>query len=522
MLRQSLRTAILFLGLSALFFLVLRDSPAFPDPDSFYHAKMAVLIRDQGIVREFPWLQATVLKETYVDHHFLYHVLLIPFVSVFDPLKGIKIATALFAAGALTMLYAILRTLRVRMAGAWLFLALSSANFVYRLNLAKAPGISVFFLLLGVWLIIKITHARTKHQSIILHSSFLILNFLYVWLYSAWPFLLTLCVLMVCVARLAQGTWNWRLLLACATGIAAGLLFNPYFPDNLRFALWQIVEIGLKNYHAALNVGTEWHPFSPRALVAVNFAPLIATLFDFALFAVVWKRVGISNMRHRKNSTFVIWATVAIMTILLTIATLKARRMIEYLVPFQVIAAALGIPMWLGMLGFSRTSWRELIPRTWSWFTIFIASAWVALALVLVTVTRNWVFMVARLRSGFESSSFAPPATWLRAHTPAGSVVFLSDWGQFPVYFYFNDHNYYLDGLDPTFTYLKDPRINATILRLRSGAANERAPELLRALQVSYAVVPIAHPLSHRLAKDPRLEVVYEYGQDRIYALTNL
>src|SRR3989338_1290856 len=78
-----------------IFFGALEWSRIFADPDSFYHAKMASLMLKQGVVKNFPWLVFTDLPQIYTDHHFLYHLLLIPFVWKINPLVGIKIATVL-------------------------------------------------------------------------------------------------------------------------------------------------------------------------------------------------------------------------------------------------------------------------------------------------------------------------------------------------------------------------------------------------------------------------------------------
>src|SRR3989344_6279113 len=67
-------------------FYFLQNQLTFADPDSFYHVKMAILMKEQGIIRDFPWLQFTVLKNYYTDHHLLYHIALIPFISILPPL----------------------------------------------------------------------------------------------------------------------------------------------------------------------------------------------------------------------------------------------------------------------------------------------------------------------------------------------------------------------------------------------------------------------------------------------------
>ena len=102
--------------LASVLFLYFHSNATFADPDSYYHTKIALLIRDTGIVQDFPWLQFTVLKEYYIDHHFLYHVLLVPFVTFFPPLVGMKVATLVFASAAITMFFWLLRSMRTFLA----------------------------------------------------------------------------------------------------------------------------------------------------------------------------------------------------------------------------------------------------------------------------------------------------------------------------------------------------------------------------------------------------------------------
>jgi hypothetical protein len=76
------------------------------DPDGFYHAEISALMsRGQLIFAEFPWMQFSTLQTNFTDHHFLYHALLIPFVLIFPPLIGAKIATVILTAGFLTLLF---------------------------------------------------------------------------------------------------------------------------------------------------------------------------------------------------------------------------------------------------------------------------------------------------------------------------------------------------------------------------------------------------------------------------------
>ena len=51
---------------------------------------------------------------------------------------------------------------------------------------------------------------------------------------------------------------------------------------------------------------------------------------------------------------------------------------------------------------------------------------------------------------------YAAASAWLQANTPAGSRVFQTDWDDFPELYFWNAHNTYLVGLDPTYMYLHD------------------------------------------------------------------
>ncbi|HLC89857.1 MAG TPA: hypothetical protein VJG65_02760, partial [Patescibacteria group bacterium] len=99
--------------ISASLFGYLASDQTFVDPDSFYHAKMAQLLWEKGAITSFPWLSATTLQYKFADHHFLYHLALIPFVKIFPAPWGLKIATVLFASFAILAIYWFLRQLKI-------------------------------------------------------------------------------------------------------------------------------------------------------------------------------------------------------------------------------------------------------------------------------------------------------------------------------------------------------------------------------------------------------------------------
>jgi hypothetical protein len=107
-------------GLFALFFLAaaIFTTPDMPDNDGFYHIKLAWLMRTEGLKPEFPWIPLSILNEReFYDHHFLFHVALIPF--TFGDLRiGAKLAAVTFASLSFLAVWYLFYRQRVPMA--WL------------------------------------------------------------------------------------------------------------------------------------------------------------------------------------------------------------------------------------------------------------------------------------------------------------------------------------------------------------------------------------------------------------------
>ncbi|MBI5863036.1 MAG: hypothetical protein HZB38_00715 [Planctomycetes bacterium] len=65
----------------------------------------------------------------------------------------------------------------------------------------------------------------------------------------------------------------------------------------------------------------------------------------------------------------------------------------------------------------------------------------------------------AQLRCQYDLAAVRDAMEFLKRESQAGDVVFTDDWDIFPVYFYYNRHNYYIVGLDPKFTQWRQPEL---------------------------------------------------------------
>lgn len=449
--------------ISFVVLLILQAAPVFADPDSFYHAKVAILIRDQGIVRTFPWLNLTVLGEHYTDQHFLYHVLLIPFVTWFPPLVGLKLATVFFGASVITVAYWMMRQLGVRGAFIYALILLFSRPFSFRMSLAKAPSTSLIILLVGMTWIFQYRLRRLFG-----------LAFAYVWYYGGFALLGIGAGLHAIVsvlhnrfitghdshrfvqkikALIGRGSrtvkvrrLNLGVLIAVFGGLTAGVIINPYFPSNISFYFHQVINIGVINFQKVIGVGGEWYPYGFINLVA-NGA--------FASILLVVALVGLLvRAKHQSKATW----TLFLLTTFFFLLTLKSRRYVEYYIPFAIIFSASSISGAIAGLELHR-AWAEfrrlMLRQRTGQILLGLAGVYIAVAFGFVA-GRDFHNEQRDLQHGFRADELAPASAWLAANTPVGSRVVHSDWDEFPLLFYHNSHNTYIVGLDPTFLYKAD------------------------------------------------------------------
>ncbi|MBU0707008.1 hypothetical protein KKG41_01415 [Patescibacteria group bacterium] len=498
------------------FFFVLQYHDTLSDPDSFYHAKMALLMKEQGVITQFPWLgEFTVLGEAYIDQHFLYHVLLIPFVSALHPIIGLKIATTLFASLFVVTFYWLLRRLHMRWA-AWLSLLLLLMNpLVFRLSLAKAPSLSLIVLLIGSYFIVK---QRWK--------PLVILSFIYVWLYGGFAviilssglyFLIDIVVSTyrrifnsqsggVNLLKVLTTNKSWKSLVATIVGVILGIVVNPYFPQNLFYYRYQLFEIGIKNYRDIIGVGGEWYPYVPIELVGATVLLTLAFIGALVLFLI-------KSKRNLKRNIF--FLALAAFFLLLTF---KSRRYVEYYIPMACL---------FSFTIYGSLFWQLKPGYYWKRLVYFKSRKKIMVALVvlyfLITVPTIIVQRYIQERNSMVNSiphtKFLEVSQWLSSHSDKGDIVFHSSWDEFPMLFYHNDTNYYIGGLDQTFMYLYNKDLHKKWVDITTGKQSENLYEIISGdFKARYVLASQKHTAMKRNIKSvSELEKVYEDSEAVVY-----
>ena len=490
MLKRLLPVFLLLVFFSGMA-LVQFSTPDLPDNDGFYHIKLAALMRAEGLKPAFVWLPLSILnREEFYDHHFLFHVALIPF--IFGDLRlGAKWAAICFATLAFLALWLVLH--RQRIAFAWLWalglLGVSEA-FLYRMSITRAQSLSLAVLAIAfLWML----EGKYRHLAV--------LSFLYVWMYDAFPLVGMLAVLYFLAVLLVEGRFEFRPIVYVSVGILFGMLLNPYFPYNITFFIRHVVP--KLSDATSVSVGNEWYPYDTGQLLE-NSLPAFTAL---ALGALA---LGLSGLRMDVRTAFAF-----LVALLFGLMLFEARRFVEYFPPFALLFAAFATAPLLDdspPAGFART------PHP-NFFRAWLAPALVGLCVILA-VAKSLPAAAEQVRSAKPYGLYAGASNWLMRHTQKGERVFQTDWDDFPRLFFYNTHNTYLAGLDPTYMQLYDAELYTLWVDITRGDVENPSRMIVTRFGSRFVVSDLNHgDFIEQAAADPAMEEVYRDGQAVVYEI---
>src|ERR1041385_7066136 len=227
------------------------------DFDGYYHMRWARILWENIKAKPFrpptfTWLPLTTLNAgDYVDHHLLFHALLIPFTWFRDMQTGAKVATVIFASLAVFSCYWFIVRYEIRYRLLWLLALLAcSAPFLYRMNMTKAPPFAIIFLILGTYFLFENKHWLLLPLAIVFALT-----------YDMFVLLIIGVVIWTIVIGWTEERFEWRPLVFVLGGSILGLIINPYFPHNLSL-LYEHARMKITTGDFAVKVGQEWEPYS--------------------------------------------------------------------------------------------------------------------------------------------------------------------------------------------------------------------------------------------------------------------
>jgi hypothetical protein len=489
---------LFFIGMAAVQF-ATRDMP---DNDGFYHIKMAYLMRTEGLKPPFPYLPLSILSaDKFYDHHFLFHVALIPF-TFGDLHNGAKWAAVLFASLAFLAVWYLFYRQRVPLAWLWALglLGISEA-FLYRMSITRAQSLSLMVLALALaWML----------EGKLWRLAFL--AFFYVWMYDAFPLLLALGVLHLLAVAISERRLELRPLVFIGGGILAGMLLNPYFPNNIAFSIQHMLP--KLTDPTSIRVGNEWYPYDTGQLLQNSLPALVA-------FASGILALGLSGRKMDTRTTLML-----LTVLLFGLMLFEARRFVEYFPAFALIFAAFA---WSPLLADSRDILSDKpqpapVPESdsprqsiLSALRIYLPGALLAM-LVVLSIYSTIPAAQNSLRGSRPFYLYAGASNWLVENTPAGARVFQTDWDDFPRLFFYDTHNTYLIGLDPTYMQLYNSDLYDEWVKITQGEIAQPSQIIAKTFGCLYVHTDLEHKAFLRVAaSDPGLREVYRDDQAVIF-----
>jgi hypothetical protein len=326
----------------------------------------------------------------------------------------------------------------------------------------------------------------------------------YVWLYDAFPLLIALTALYMVSVALIERRFEFRPLLFVGAGILLGLLINPYFPDNIIFSARHMLP---KLMGATLvRVGNEWYPYETSQLLENSLPALVA-------FASGVVALGLSAKKMDVRTAFAL-----LLALLYGFMLFQARRFVEYFPPFALIFAAFA---WTPLFPDPRpasphppiSSPLRLLPARLPLIALILA---IGLSLV-----RTLPVAQSRMDNLKPYDLYAGASEWLEQNTNEGELVFQTDWDDFPRLFFYNTHNTYLIGLDPTYMQMYDEELYDLWVPIVRGDVDLPSQYIANVFHARYVHTDINHKaFIERAGEDPYMEVVYRDDQNIIFKVT--
>jgi hypothetical protein len=476
---EAVRWVYLVFGLFAIFLLMIllqfsTKAICCGDWDGYYHIRWSSMLWENfklfKWLPEFNWLPLTVLNPTtYADHHFVFHLLQIPFLWFFETETAAKVATVFYGSLAVFSVYWLVFRYKIDYLLIWLGALLTCANpFFYRMNMGKAPPLTIIYSILGIYLLFERKYIWLMP-----------LMFIFVWTYSLFPILFIAAIIWAAIIAWNERKFEWQPIFYTFSGMVLGNVINPYFPANLLL-FWEHFATKFKIDDFAVAVGGEWYPYSSLEILTHFPVAIIAMFIGYVLFSP-------KNGKLPEKSTFFL----VFVTILL-VSQFRSKRFAEYFPPFAILFAAFSWKEYFTPLAVQLPEYfkRDIEPLLDANIEskkqvehrqakqIVVATLGLALFATLFYNFRglpflNQVGLISDIAGNEAHDKYQRSTTWALQNIPEGERIFNCNWDDFPKLFYYDQKHSYVYGLDPNYLYSKNPELSKQIGEITSGKVED-------------------------------------------------
>lgn len=444
-----------------------------------------------------------------------------PFTFGSDLILGSKMAAALFAASAALAIYFVFKRHNVRWPIFWTFMVyFGTTDFLFRISMARPQTISIIFLILLFSFLIKPLSSSAKKQVLLIF----VLSAALTWIHLSffWTALLILSVTAIVKLIISK-----RVILSeslvILIGLITGWLLRPNPLGAAKIVWVQLFQLFFeKQKGMQLLFGLELKPLDWQA-IKFQLLPMLVIWIGAAVLALYF----IFSEKNRTHTAFekeIIWTSLFISVVFLTLAFIAGRRATDFWALFGVIFAGSVFNQFLKSQEYRKKNFKTVVS-----FCLWII-------FVFMIVRHSQIFYVY----ASEDNTLAPnhlkeAALWLKDNSQNGDIVFHTSWDSFGPLFYWNQKNYYINGADPIFEYAfsKELYWKNHLLALSGKdyvcgfvpCSKNNGESLYKVLaedfRARYIVIELSRNsgLAGHLNKDFHFEKVFDNGKEVIYRL---
>jgi hypothetical protein len=460
-------TALQALGVFAICFVYFcAADPGLFDIDAQYHYKVARLIREHGPWVDISWLPYTILGEHGPDHQWLFHLLVAPLTLLGNDLRAVMLASAIVAAAMPAALMLLYKRAAIPVPALFAIAAvLASSALPARYLALRAQDLAVVFMVAALFCMAQ---RKTLWVGII--------AFLFTESYHGAVILALLLAADLAARWVVERRIHTASITATAVGVAAGLLLQPWFPDNVRYLIFHTFFKAATGYTGL--EGGEWFGMNVADILVESWPAHVLLASGIAAWALA-RRAGLRTMGV---DTLACCAVAAI-----TLAMYHfAWRFVEYYTPLAVTAGAL--------------LWRDALPML-SWKRTRPTLATALVALIAIGAWRG----AERLEHNaplYPFERFSNVMHYVDEHDPHPFVLNVL-WSDFQQLVYWSDHARFAAGLDGHYLMYGDlARFKAWYALAGSATTTNLAADVI-ATQVRQAFGPCWVVIPKNLVGDP-------------------
>ena len=388
------------------------------DGDNFYHLGHAIQYSEHGpFYRSFPWLPYSVISQHNSDLWWGFHILLSPLASLRDKVLILAVAPGVLMT--LNLQISRLAVLRLGMSQ-WYGLALlpASIGFLTRMDTVRPQALSASLLVLLFAALV------TDAPWLAIITSVLI-----GFLHPTLSYLIVMIGFCTFIQRgISKKGWNAWIELSCLLVALSVSCIRPGMFDGLQLLkvqLWDLMMV--RRAGEVKNFGVELDKMNLSYFNRAYLSPII--VLSLSLLCLI-------RFRDKEKKVTAFWGAFGIVIASFLLSLFLTRRGSDQFSPFTVLAALCVFHQCKGIGKFTAA--------------VFIAHG---LFVTSMFLRSNLIQKDNR----FNAQDYRKGTEWLIQHTEPGEIVGHGVWSDFGPLFYWDTHNRYLGGMDPTFQYRFNP-----------------------------------------------------------------